>query len=156
MKIVYKLGDMFASNKRCLIHSGNAQGVMGSGVAATLRKLHPAAYEAYRDAHETRGLSLGEVIWADSNGVLVGTLIGQDRYGRDKNVVYVDYDAIRSGIREVNTVVVGEYENVGMPMLGAGLANGNWSIISKIIEEESTNFTPIVYVIDPQIYRGLI
>ena len=41
-------------------------------------------------------------------------------------------------------------------MIGAGLANGDWSIISKIIEEEeATHFTPVVYILDQKIYATL-
>ena len=36
--------------------------------------------------------------------------------------------------------------NVAMPLIGAGLANGEWAKIARRIEEESTNYQPIVYV----------
>ena len=52
----------------------------------------------------------------------------------------------------MNVVDVGfeEFEEmkVAMPKIGAGLANGDWDTISKIIEEESGHvWQPVVYVV---------
>jgi hypothetical protein len=43
-----------------------------------------------------------------------------------------------------------------MPLIGAGLAQGKWSIISQIIEEEMTDVQPVVYLIDGIIPDGVI
>jgi hypothetical protein len=40
---------------------------------------------------------------------------------------------------------------VGLPLVGCGLGNGDWSIISQIIEQEALDFTPIVYLLDGKI-----
>jgi O-acetyl-ADP-ribose deacetylase (regulator of RNase III) len=154
MKIQYKFGDMFASDEKVIIHGCNARGVFGAGVAATMRRLHPAIYDAYM-AHTPYGLVLGRVIWAESNGLLIGNAITQDGYGRNKEIVYADYAAIRVALRSVNETVAGRFETVGMPMVGAGLANGDWTIIAKIIEEEAKDFIPVVYIIDPKIFAEL-
>jgi len=37
---------------------------------------------------------------------------------------------------------------VGLPKIGAGLGGGDWSIISKIIEEELGEFDVTIYVLD--------
>jgi len=157
MKIIYRLGDMFASNETCLIHGCNALGVMGSGVARAIRDRHPAAYEAYRDAYEVSGeLRVGDVIWATSKGVLIGNAITQAKYGNDKRMVYADYDGIREAMQAVNNKVAGIHSTVGMPQIGAGLANGDWRIISQIIEEESKSFTPVVYILDRRLYDAAV
>jgi hypothetical protein len=33
-------------------------------------------------------------------------------------------------------------------LIGSGLAGGKWARISSIIETESKNFTPVVYLLD--------
>lgn len=143
MQIIYRFGDLMAAREPFLLHGCNARGVMGSGVAKLIRDRHPKAYEEYRRAFETSGLRLGEVIPADCGTVTVLNGITQENFGRDPNVVYVDYDAVRAVIRRVEAIAgaVG----VAMPLIGSGLANGSWKRISTIIEDEAKTFQPIVY-----------
>lgn len=47
--ITYKLGDMFTSEMQVLGHGVNCHGVMGSGIAVTVKNLFPDVYIAYRD-----------------------------------------------------------------------------------------------------------
>lgn len=156
MKIIYKYGDIFGSQEKVLIHGCNAKGVMGSGIAKLMRKKHPIAFQAYLDVYKVNKLTLGEIIWAETKGLLIGNAITQERFGFDKQTVYVNYDAVRNVIKKVNEKVTDIYQTVGMPQIGSGLAHGDWKIISNIIEEESKDFTPIVYINDLWIYSSLI
>ena len=56
------------------------------------------------------------------------------QYGCNINMVNVDYDAIRSCFKAIKEKFSGK--KIGYPLIGAGLAKGNWNIISKIIDEE--------------------
>jgi O-acetyl-ADP-ribose deacetylase (regulator of RNase III) len=62
---------------------------------------------------------------------------------------------MRESIRNVNEMVAGVHKTVGLPLIGAGLANGDWEVISKIIEEEAVDFEPVVYVIDEKVFEAL-
>lgn len=46
----------------------------------------------------------------------------------------VDYNAVRSCMKEMNKIFIGK--RIGLPRIGAGLARGNWSIIKDIIQTE--------------------
>ena len=155
MKIQYKFGDLFASDEKVLVHGTNKMGIMGSGCAKLMKEKHPEAFRAYFDAYEVYGLRLGQVVWAESKGLLIGNAITQERFGRDKRTVYVSYDAIRTAMREVNEKVAGVHSTVGLPQVGAGLAHGDWNIIAPIIEAEAKDFAPVVYVIDAFIHNSL-
>ena len=48
--------------------------------------------------------------------------------------VLADYEAIRSVMKHVKSKFSGK--RIGYPKIGAGLAKGDWSIISQIIEQE--------------------
>jgi O-acetyl-ADP-ribose deacetylase (regulator of RNase III) len=120
-------------------------GVMGSGVALALRKKYPEAYEAYKAAHECGGLELGEVVGAYSGDKLILNAITQRYYGRDRLKVYADYKAIRDVFRSINEQC--GYCSIAIPKIGAGLANGDWNIIEKIIEDECTDVQIVCYVL---------
>jgi O-acetyl-ADP-ribose deacetylase (regulator of RNase III) len=48
--------------------------------------------------------------------------------------VLVDYDAVRSAFGKVKQQYSGQ--RIGYPKIGAGLAHGDWNVLSAIIEEE--------------------
>lgn len=137
-------GDITTAESGIIVHCCNAQGVMGSGVAAAIRSKWPGVFQVYREAYERAGnhLTLGDVhlAWvpSDSGDLFVANLIGQEFYGGKPGVVYVDYDAIRKGFRTLRGYIErsSKPRPIHYPQLGAGLAGGDWSIIEKIIDEE--------------------
>jgi len=160
MPIIYRQADLFDAPEYVIAHGCNARGVMGSGVAKQVVERFPDAYAAYRVQHKTYGLKLGEVISAvcydariKANRVIANCITQQD-YGREPGRRYVDYDAVRQCFRTLNDMVRNDLESVtaiAMPLIGAGLAQGDWKIIASIIEEEATNYQPVVYVPDGRI-----
>ena len=148
MKIQYIKGDLLKSNEPVIAHGCNAQGVMRSGIAKAIRAKHPIAYEDYVETYSDLGgyLPLGGVIksYCAKHNRWILNIISQQDYGRDSNVIYVSYEAIRMAIKKINTY---NFDRVAFPLIGAGLANGNWDTISSIIESEA-NFTPVVYILE--------
>ena len=113
------------------IHGCNCFRVMGSGIAAQIKKEFPKAYEV--DQKTTKGdrSKLGTITIAECDECDVANAYTQFRYGVGK---HADYEAIRSCMREVKDAYAGQ--RIGMPFIGAGLAGGDWKVIEKIIEEE--------------------
>lgn len=157
MKIIYKQGSMFShefpedQTWYAFAHGCNAQGVMGSGVATQIKNLFPTAYQRYKEVHKKYGLHLGSYVDDWEGRAVVFNMITQKYYGRDKSVVYVSYEAITECFKDLDrcaaAFIGGNPPQVVMPKIGAGLANGDWNIIEKIIEENSNNFQPIVYTL---------
>lgn len=147
MLIEYRYGDILTTDSKYIAHCVNAQGVMRSGVAKAIRDEFPKAFTVYRETYETKGLTLGHVIGADCGGKVILNIVGQEFYGRDGRL-YIDYVALRKGIHSINKNIS---EPVSFPLIGCGLAGGDWQIVSAIIEEESTNFQPIVYSLDDEV-----
>lgn len=147
MKIEYRYGDVLTTDSKYIAHCCNAQGKMNSGVAKAIRNKYPKAFTVYRDSYETKGLFLGQVIGADCGDHLILNIIGQKYYGYDGQT-YVDYPAIRKALNSINKNIA---EPVSFPLIGCGLAGGDWTIMSQIIEEESTNFQPIVYAFNDEV-----
>lgn len=165
MEIIYKTGNLLDCTETVLVHGCNASGIAyNSGVAGQIRARFPFAYEAYRHS-QLADLRLGNIIWAIDSGVarIIGNAITQQDYGRSARQ-YVSYDAVRAAMIEVrrfisqmqdgtiNIAGVDQIDTVAMPAIGAGLGNGKWSVISKIIEEESQDcFQPVVYLLNGKV-----
>jgi O-acetyl-ADP-ribose deacetylase (regulator of RNase III) len=160
MKIIYKHGDLMQAPEPFMAQGCNAQGVMGSGVAKLIRDRWENVFTEYRRVYDSGGkhLDLGQTIWVSAKPYTIINCITQEFYGRDPNVVYVSYEGLGIAMESINRQLHPfnlEPQSVAMPLIGAGLANGKWSIISEIIETVSTNFQPVVYLIDGVIPDGV-
>ena len=143
MDIEYINGDLFSTDCKYILHGANSCGVMGSGVAKIVRQKYPKAYQDYVDVYNNNGLILGEFYCSEQpDGKVIINAISQKDYGTEK--VQVSYWAIANIFRNLNVLNIGE---VALPKIGAGLAGGDWNVISAIIENEAKNYKPIVYVI---------
>ncbi len=143
MEIEYRYGDVLTTDSRYIAHCVNAQHKMASGVAKCIRERYPKAYDDYMEST----LPLGKVILSINEPHNILHIVGQKFYGYDSRV-YVDYPALRRGIATINKNIS---EPVSFPMIGCGLAGGDWNIVSAIIQEESTNFQPIVYGLNDEV-----
>lgn len=155
MKIEYRFGNLFDYPGRHILQGCNAQGVMGSGVAKTVRALYPHAYNTYRAHYERYGLRLGEVVVADCGKHVILNGITQQFFGGDGGL-YVDYQAIRTVIRNCNAIVQKDGQTeLALPLIGAGLAGGEWQVIAQSIEEESA-VKPVVYIHEQHVYDRIL
>lgn len=138
MSLKIEVGDLFnaAANTDCIIvHGCNAQGKMGSGFAAIVKKLYPYAYKSYMDAHKKKELKLGVVVYAalvGSKGV-VANAITQENYGRDGKL-YVDYDAVVDSMQLVRKYALANNLPVHLPMIGGGLGGGDTKRLTAIFQ----------------------
>lgn len=126
-----------------IVHGCNCMCTMGSGIAKSIRSNYPSAYEVDQKTIKGDRSKLGtiSVVTLENDKVIINAYT-QYGYGRDK--VYVDYDAIRSCMREIKTKYAGK--RIGLPKIGAGLAGGDWGIVSGIIDEELEGEDVVVVV----------
>lgn len=148
--LTVKQGDLFSGLVgRCIIaHGCNAQGVMGSGFALSVRGRYQRAYDRYMG--RAANLKLGQVIpsFGREDEHIIINCITQEFYGRDAKKVYVDYEAVRECMWKVAQTAK-DFNNlpVHIPMIGGGLANGDHNILMAIFEDafRSTNATLWLY-----------
>lgn len=145
MPIIYRKGDLLSGPEKYILHGCNAQGVMGSGVALQIKEKYPEAYEYYMYSHVTDGLDMGSIITVACEDRIIVHCITQEYYGRNKNCVYVDYNAVKNCLHLVNHNF--KCADVAMPKIGCGLANGDWNIVEKIINETMVDCQPVVYTL---------
>ena len=120
-----------------MMHICNTQGRMGSGIAKEVRERIPKAYENYIYEHAHVELQLGEYT---SDGLGCFNLNAQKNYGYD-NKMYINYAALGHCLHDIYNHIFFHYADhgkdikIGIPyLMGAGLAGGDFSIVSEIVE----------------------
>ena len=143
MKIKYRYGDILTTESKYIAHCVNMQYVMNSGVAKCIRESYPKAYEDYMSSE----LKLGRVIISTNEPHNIIHIVGQEFYGRTG--LYVKYQALEKAFKIINSKV--ESTSISYPLIGCGLAGGDWNIVSRLLEENSSNYEPIVYILNDRV-----
>lgn len=139
--VTHHVGDMLAeSSASAMVHGCNVYGVMGSGIAATIKERFPSAYQAYRKQFSSKGLLLGSHSSSrESNqhgAFLLYNLVTQPSMGTAGR--HVDYGAIATGFKDIITGYPQPNQRnktLAIPLIGAGLGGGNWALIIQLILE---------------------
>lgn len=137
MKIVK--GDLItlalAGEFDVIIHGCNCFCRMGAGIAKSIIYEFPEAFKADRSTMKGDESKLGSYTCAnvtrEGYSITIVNAYTQYDYRGKHNV---DYEAIRKVFRKIKSDFVSKM--LGFPLIGAGLAGGDWNIISKIIDEE--------------------
>lgn len=129
-----------------IVHGCNCLGVMGSGVAKAIKDKWPIVYVEYKDYHRNAGLRLGDVHWVRvARDTIVVNAMTQHFYGRD-GTRYVDYEALRKCFKHVAALARSYKMPVNYPLIGCGLAGGDWNVVAPIIEEELDGIQHTLYL----------
>lgn len=147
-------GNVLDVERGIIVHSCNAQGVMGSGIALEVKNRFPEAYYAYKHDQKTYGLHLGMISKCHvSEGKIIINGIGQRDFGRDGHR-YTSYDAITKIFEHVNLFAVDYLEDKGValpicfPLIGCDRGGGKWEIVSAIIDTTiDDKFEKVLYVL---------
>ncbi len=119
-----------------ILHGCNCFCVMGAGIAQSVKQHFPEAFQAdYRTEKGDRdklGSYSSTLIEKDSSRFTLVNAYTQYHWRGQGNKA--DYDAIRSVFKAVRQEFSGQ--RIGYPLIGAGLAGGDWTIIKQIIDEE--------------------
>lgn len=118
-----------------IVHGCNCFCTMGAGIAKFIKQKFPAAYKADLKTEKGAKSKLGSISQAEvdlPNGklIVVNAYTQHNWRGTGKKV---DYEAVRSSFEEIKEKFSGL--RIGYPAIGAGLAGGDWNIISSIIDE---------------------
>jgi O-acetyl-ADP-ribose deacetylase (regulator of RNase III) len=117
-----------------IVHGCNCQCAMGAGIAKTIKTRFPEAYAAdcatkKGDRGKLGAISTAEVARSNVHFTIVNAYTQFDWRGAG---LKADYDAIASAMSEVKRRFGGR--RIGYPLIGAGLAGGDWSKIAAIID----------------------
>lgn len=152
--IEYLKGDAtnpLGPGPKCIVHIVNNLGRWGNGFVMALSKKWPKTREEYiRWFTDGRGFSLGGTLLTTVEpDIVVAHIIGQDgiRMGHG-GPPPIRYDALEDGLLTVGETAREHQWSVHMPLIGTGLAGGDWKIIEPIILKAMVELPVTVYLLD--------
>lgn len=146
LKIV--TGDLFdyAAPGSMIAHGCNLQGVMNAGFAKLIRLKFPKNYLAYHQAWRENVLELGSFILVNCKDYLIFNALIQVNYGRNPNVQYVDYTAVKQSLQHAANYSRANNTPVHFPLIGGGLGGGDSIKLLHIFEEVFTHAQAALYI----------
>ena len=141
-------GDLFDSSAKYLCHQANCQGVMGSGVAATIKSKYPEAHREYATLCNNtvnKATLLGMVQYVHcKDGRVVCNLLGQEKFGYDGKC-YTSYEALRECFEDLKAHI-SPNDEIAMPyLMGCYRGGGDWSKVYAMIEEIFEGYNIVLY-----------
>lgn len=118
-----------------IVHGCNCQCTMGAGIARTIKQhfheAHDADLATPKAARDKLGtISFARIVRPAAEFVIVNAYT---QFHWQGSGLKADYDAIKRAMLEVKARFSGL--RIGYPLIGAGLAGGDWNIIAPLIDE---------------------
>lgn len=139
--ITHKTGNIFTTELQAIGHGVNTQGVMGSGIAVAVKKIHPNVYKEYRDVCLGRGMSGGDllVVQSTTDGKFIFNLASQEGTGANAT-----YSFLRTSVRKgLAYCVETNLLELALPQIGCGIGALEWEVVLPILEEESERYPEV-------------
>ncbi len=131
-----------------IIHGCNCFCTMGAGIAKAIKIEFPEAFQADLETEKGSKAKLGSYSQAtvQRNGKSITIINAYTQFNWRGRGIKADYDAIQKIFAQLKTEFSGA--RIGYPLIGAGLAGGDWDVISQVIESElsSENHTLVKFV----------
>lgn len=141
--LLYVKGDAthpLGTEPSIIAHCCNNIGVWGAGFVLAISKRWPEPLEEYRRLYDKfRGayIPLGMVQFVEvPERITVANIIGQSGVGARGGLPPVRYPALKVGFQQIAKRAKETGASVHMPRLGCGLAGGDWTKVSALVESE--------------------
>lgn len=140
-----------------IVHGCNTKGVMGAGVARQIAQRYPEALVADRGSlylpDRLGGITVAETENRFGGRLIIVNAYTQDDFRRSHGNINADYNAIERAFQTIKEHF-GD-KRIAYPKIGAGLAGGNWDVISSIIDAQLTDsdHTLVVLPTDPDAHQ---
>jgi len=120
-----------------ITHGCNCFCTMGSGIAPQIKKAFPAAWEYDLKTDKGDIQKLGTYSYGQDvvkNNKFLTIINSYTQYHYDASKKPLDYEALTLCMRKINHNFKGK--SIGLPLIGCGLAGGDWQRVKSIIERE--------------------
>ena len=135
-----KIGECFD----IIAHGCNCHQMMGAGIALGVKKVFPMAHLIdHKDKREPIQ-RLGDLTYVHNIGsdVFVVNLYTQFYGGAN-----LDYSALELSLRKL-TMEFPAPRRIGLPMIGCGIAGGDWNKVKRIIKRVLSEYDVTIVIYD--------
>lgn len=145
--IRYVDGDLLRATEDIIAHQVNGLGVMGAGLAKSIKAKHPAVFTQYATFTRTfdrpedaLGVNYmvttsGQPVYTyDKTGHIIANLYGQARVGRATQ--QTDVDALMTALAHLKAYAKSNDLSVALPYkIGCALGGADWSVVEPLIAD---------------------
>jgi O-acetyl-ADP-ribose deacetylase (regulator of RNase III) len=143
MTLIHKDGDIFTTEQPAVIHGVNIVGVMGSGIAKTVRQLYPDVYKGYREYCKMGLLSAGHMlpIYGHSSTEGVASRWVLNAASQDQPGPSATYQWVESSVREAFAFAHDtKLSGVAICRIASAIGGLEWPSVLAIIEKLADEF----------------
>lgn len=147
--IKVKNGNILDATEEIICHQVNVQGIMGGGVARQLADRYKGLKPFYllhcKKLHNNYNLLKGTVLlYGDVNNKKKIANIFSQKPNFD-----TDYEALKKALEYIKSWASNNNLSIAIPYgIGCGIANGDWNIVYKIIEEIFSDYNAVLYKLE--------
>lgn len=129
----------------------NTSAATGAGFGKSLVKKFPVVKKALNNWKSTKDFGLGSSNIIDvGNDTFVFQMVAQKGIHRRYGEIPLKYKSLQKCLHELRNAAKDLEASVHIPLIGAGNARGDWSIIEQMIEMElSKNGIPVIVYVLP-------
>lgn len=132
--MIERKGDVFTTDAKYIGHGVNCKGVMGAGIAKTIREKYPLVYNEYRIVCQTNPPpKTGTYFVYPGRDKLIVNLFTQFNPGPDAAYEWVFLSLLRFS-RRASDRIERNGNLVAIPEIGCGIGGLEWPVVKKIIE----------------------
>lgn len=139
-----KQGNILECNENIIVHQVNTQGIMGGGVARQLANRYINLEKEYSEFCKLYNNDYNKLKGKVFKIMLEGKII-MNMFSQKENFD-TDYEAMKIALEEIKEYAKSFKLSVAIPYgIGCGIANGDWNIVYKIIEEVFNDYDVTLY-----------
>lgn len=133
--MITRQGDVFTTDAFWIGHGCNIRGVMGAGVAKTVKQRYPVTYDAYVKQCMGGNFQPGDAFGVYEHKKIIVNLATQDEPGRNARYEWVFASALKAAQR----IADGGYwkdkpKVMAVPQIGAGIGGLEWPKVQTLLE----------------------
>ncbi|MBQ9659168.1 MAG: macro domain-containing protein [Clostridia bacterium] len=137
-------GNILNCKEEIIVHQVNCQGIMGGGLAKQIASRYPDTERDYKNFCDYYNNEYNKVKGAPFlTGEIDHTIC--NLFSQKPNFD-TDYEAMEEGLRTLKEHCKQYKRSIAIPYgIGCGIANGDWNIVYKIIEEVFSDYEVTLY-----------
>jgi len=128
----HRNGDLFTTDAKIIAHGANIKGVMGAGVAKTIKEKFPANFKFYKHVCDV-GLAVpGEFTGVPDRGVVILNLYTQDNPGANARYEWV-FASVMDFFRFYSPTEKAWGTTIAIPEIGSGIGGLEWPKVEQLL-----------------------